>query len=131
MLTRLLNENHICLGQFSIAFSLHFQDFVLDAGGCGESFETSVPWDKCEKLCSNVKAAVGVECKKHAIEHYLVSCRVTQTYDAGACVYFYLGFPFFNLSDPIHTFEEIENSLRDEILISGKYSSRAFSEPFK
>ena len=27
----------------------------MEYGLLGESFETSVPWDKVEKLCSNVK----------------------------------------------------------------------------
>lgn len=85
-----------------------------------ESFETSVPWDKCESLCYNVKAVVTAECKRHGIEYFLVSCRVTQTYDAGACVYFYFGFRYNTQSDPVHTYEEIENKARDEILASGE-----------
>lgn len=86
-----------------------------------ESFETSVPWDKCEKLCYNVKAVVADECKKHGIDYFLISCRVTQTYDAGACVYFYFGFRYNTQSDPVHTYEEIENKARDEILSSGEF----------
>ena len=46
-------------------------------------------------------------------------CRVTQAYDAGACVYFYLAFNYTGISDPLHTFEEMEISARDEILSSG------------
>ena len=86
-----------------------------------ESFETSVPWDKCEKLCSNVKAVVRIECQNRGIQNFMVCCRVTQTYDAGACVYFYLGFsdPVKKLPNPVHTYEEIENKARDEILASG------------
>lgn len=97
-----------------------FQDFALDYGIVAESFETSVPWDKCEKLCFNVKAVVAAECEKHGIQYYIISCRVTQTYDAGACVYFYFGFRNLAHSDPVHTYEEIENKARDEILASGK-----------
>lgn len=78
-----------------------------------------MPWDKCEKLCYNVKAVVAAECKRHSIEFFLVSCRVTQTYDAGACVYFYFGFRYNNSTDPVHTYEQIENAARDEILASG------------
>jgi alkyldihydroxyacetonephosphate synthase len=84
-----------------------------------ESFETSVPWDKCVTLCNNVKAVVNNECKKHGIEKFLISCRVTQTYDAGACVYFYFGFRYETQEDPVHIYEAIENSARDEILASG------------
>lgn len=78
-----------------------------------------MPWDKCEKLCYNVKAVVANECKKHGIDYFLISSRVTQTYDAGACVYFYFGFRYNTHEDPVQTYEEIENSARDEILASG------------
>jgi alkyldihydroxyacetonephosphate synthase len=93
---------------------------ALDYGIVAESFETSVPWDKCEKLCYNVKAVVTSECKKHGIDHFLISSRVTQTYDSGACVYFYFGFRYNTHEDPVHTYEEIENRARDEILASGE-----------
>lgn len=102
------------------------QDLALDYGIVAESFETSVPWDKCEKLCYNVKAVVSDECKRHGIDYFLISCRVTQTYDAGACVYFYFGFRYNSQSDPVHTYEEIENCARDEILASGKKKKRFF-----
>jgi alkyldihydroxyacetonephosphate synthase len=68
-----------------------------------------------------VKACVHNECKKHGIVYYLVSCRVTQTYDAGACVYFYFGFRWnSDCADPVGLYEEIENNARDEILASGE-----------
>ena len=81
-----------------------------------------MPWDKCEKLCSNIKAFVRTECHNRGIQNFAISCRVTQSYDAGACVYFYFAFgdPEKKLSDPVHTYEEIENEARDEILASGK-----------
>lgn len=93
----------------------------MDYGIVAESFETSVPWNKCENLCYNVKAVVASECKKHGIDYFLISCRVTQTYDAGACVYFYFGFRYNTQEDPVHTYEEIENRARDEILASGEF----------
>jgi len=98
------------------------QDLALDYGIVAESFETSVPWDKCQTLCDNVKAVVREECKKHGIDYYLISCRVTQTYDAGACVYFYFGFRYNIQTDPVATYEEIENKARDEILASGMFA---------
>lgn len=53
------------------------------------------------------------------IANYLISCRVTQTYDAGAAVYFYFGFNYEGRSDPVEAYEHIENCARDEILSSG------------
>lgn len=38
-------------------------------------------------------------------------CRVTQTYDAGACVYFYFAFNYRGLSDPVHVYEQVEVGL--------------------
>ena len=37
--------------------------------------------------------------------------RVTQTYDAGACVYFYLAFNYTDISDPMGAFDDIEVSM--------------------
>ena len=101
-------------------FFYHLKDLGLDFGIVAEAFETSVPWDKCESLCRNTKAVVREECKKHNINHYLISCRVTQTYDAGACVYFYFGFRWNpECQNPVDLYEEIELMARNEILASG------------
>jgi alkyldihydroxyacetonephosphate synthase len=70
-----------------------------------ESFETSVPWDKVLELCSTVKARIEQVASDEKIRGKpFVSCRVTQTYDTGACVYFYFGFIWTGLPDPIATF---------------------------
>jgi hypothetical protein len=46
---------------------------------------------------------------------------VEQTYDVGSCVYFYFGFPFKGVNDPVAKFTEIEHAARDEILKCGGY----------
>ncbi|XP_055712637.1 alkyldihydroxyacetonephosphate synthase [Phlebotomus papatasi] len=97
----------------------YIRDLGLDYNVVAESFETSVPWDRCEALCENVKERVRQECAVLNISDYLISCRVTQTYDAGACVYFYFGFNSTGMTDPAHVYEEIESKARDEILSSG------------
>ena len=49
------------------------------------------------------------ECKRHGVtKHPLISCRVTQTYDAGACVYFYLALNYSTVGDPVYAMEDIE-----------------------
>lgn len=90
-------------------------DFYIIA----ESFETSVAWDRCESLCRNVKLCMTRECDRANIKKYMMSCRVTQSYDAGACVYFYFGFNYTGFTDPVEIFEAIEHHARDEILASG------------
>ena len=37
----------------------------------------------------------------------------------GACIYFYFGFIRKDIEDPLHAFEFIENSARDEVLANG------------
>lgn len=54
-----------------------------------------------------------------SIEYFLISCRITQTYDSGCCVYFYLAFNWINQKDPVTTFEHLETLAREEILKSG------------
>lgn len=44
------------------------------------------------------------------------SHRVTQTYDAGACVYFYFAFNYRGLSDPVHVYEQVEVSPTPSIM---------------
>lgn len=53
------------------------------------------------------------------MKYFLISCRVTQTYDAGACVYFYFGFNYSQLSNPVEIYEHIESMARTEILQNG------------
>uniref|UniRef100_A0A7N4NRS8 Alkylglycerone-phosphate synthase n=1 Tax=Sarcophilus harrisii TaxID=9305 RepID=A0A7N4NRS8_SARHA len=68
----------------------YLRDLGLEHYVLGESFETSAPWD-----------------------------RVTQTYDAGACIYFYFAFNYRGISDPLTVFEETEAAAREEILANG------------
>ncbi len=94
----------------------------LDYGVVAESFETSVPWDRCLDLCRNVKERLRNEVKKYITTKALITCRVTQTYDAGAAVYFYFAFNYQNGitgGDPVHVYETIERAARDEIIASG------------
>uniref|UniRef100_A0A493T827 Alkylglycerone-phosphate synthase n=1 Tax=Anas platyrhynchos platyrhynchos TaxID=8840 RepID=A0A493T827_ANAPP len=98
----------------------YIRDLGLDYYVIGESFETSVPWDRVLDLCRNVKERIVRECKEKGVQFAPFStCRVTQTYDAGACVYFYFAFNYRGISDPIHVYEEIERAAREEILANG------------
>jgi len=53
------------------------------------------------------------------IKYYLISCRITQTYDSGCCVYFYFGFNWTGMDDPVSTYHHIESIARDTIMTSG------------
>ncbi|XP_014484412.1 PREDICTED: alkyldihydroxyacetonephosphate synthase [Dinoponera quadriceps] len=97
----------------------YIRDLALEFYVLAESFETSVSWNRALTLCRNVKSRVARDCEAHGIRKYFISCRVTQTYDAGCCVYFYMAFKYTDLKNPIETYEAIEYAAREEILASG------------
>ncbi|MDO8644482.1 MAG: FAD-binding oxidoreductase [bacterium] len=102
---------------FSIAY---IRDFVMKHYILAESFETSVSWSEALALCANVKRRVETECEKHKLPgRPFVTCRVTQVYETGVCIYFYFGFYCRGVSNPSEVYSRIEAAARDEILRSG------------
>ncbi|XP_064832997.1 alkyldihydroxyacetonephosphate synthase, peroxisomal-like isoform X5 [Oncorhynchus masou masou] len=98
----------------------YLRDLGMDYCVVAESFETSVPWDRVLDLCRNVKERIIRECKERGVQFQpLTSCRVTQTYDSGACIYFYFAFNYRGLADPVYTYEQVEHGAREEILANG------------
>ncbi|KAL4635497.1 alkyldihydroxyacetonephosphate synthase, peroxisomal [Arapaima gigas] len=98
----------------------YLRDLGMDYYVIGESFETSVPWDRVLDLCRNVKERIVRECEEKGVQFApLCTCRVTQTYDAGACIYFYFAFNYRGLANPIHVYEQVEQAARVEILANG------------
>jgi alkyldihydroxyacetonephosphate synthase len=102
---------------FAIAY---IRDFVMRHHVLGESFETSVPWSRVQELCENVKGRIWEQHQKLGLPgRPFVSCRVTQIYDTGACVYFYFAFGHQGVENPSHVYHRIETAAREEILRSG------------
>nr|XP_033802067.1 alkyldihydroxyacetonephosphate synthase, peroxisomal [Geotrypetes seraphini] len=98
----------------------YLRDLGMEYYVIGESFETSVPWDRVLDLCRNVKERITRECKEKGVQFPpFTTCRVAQTYDTGACVYFYFAFNYRGLSDSVHVYEQIEFAAREEILANG------------
>ncbi|XP_020930787.1 alkyldihydroxyacetonephosphate synthase, peroxisomal isoform X1 [Sus scrofa] len=98
----------------------YIRDLGLEYYVLGESFETSAPWDRVVDLCRNVKERITRECKEKGVQFApLSTCRVTQTYDAGACIYFYFAFNYRGISDPLTVFEQTEAAAREEVLANG------------
>jgi alkyldihydroxyacetonephosphate synthase len=98
----------------------YIRDFVMQHFVLAESFETSAAWSDVENLCNNVKKRIVAE---HAARKLpgkpFVTCRVTQIYETGACIYFYFGMSHFDVEEPTKVYAEIERAARDEILKSG------------
>jgi alkyldihydroxyacetonephosphate synthase len=124
---------------FGIAY---IRDFVMRQWILGESFETSVPWSQAESLAQRVKDRIHAEHAKRGLPGKpFITCRVTQLYQTGVCIYFYLGFYHKGVADPDHVYVELEQAARDEILKAGgsishhhgvgkirqRYLSRVFS----
>ena len=106
---------------YTLTFAIgYIRDFMSEYGLIGESFETSVPWDRIEGMCAAVERALAAACAARGVRGtpYL-SYRVTQTYHAGVCVYFTMGFSGRGLADSTAAFEEIEHALRQVVLDHG------------
>jgi len=102
---------------FGIAY---IRDFVMDHWILGESFETSVPWDRVIPLCSNVKRRIHEEHQKRGLPgRPFVTCRVTQVYPTGVCIYFYFAIHYKGVKDASAVYAEMERAARDEVLRSG------------
>jgi alkyldihydroxyacetonephosphate synthase len=99
----------------------NFQDKFLDFKISTGSFETSVCWDKCFLLSKNVQQVMLEEGKKVGIKELQTTCRVSQIYDAGVCVYFYVGFKYEDQDDPTRIYDKILKRAKDEILASGRF----------
>jgi alkyldihydroxyacetonephosphate synthase len=102
---------------FGIAY---IRDFVMAHGVLAESFETSIPWSRAGELCAAVKRRVHQEHARRGLPGVaFISCRITQLYPTGVCVYFYLAYKGAEGERPYEVFAELEHAARDEILRTG------------
>ena len=98
----------------------YIRDFVMQHHVMAESFETSVPWSQAKALCDNVKRRVyEAHAERNLPGKPFVSCRVTQVYETGVCVYFYFAFHAKGVADPVKMYAEVEHAAREEILRCG------------
>lgn len=98
----------------------YIRDFVMNHFVLAESFETSVSWNQALQLCDNVKKRITKEHEARKLPGKpFITCRATQIYPTGVCIYFYFGFGFKGVKNPSQTYSEIEIAARDEILRSG------------
>lgn len=106
---------------YSLTFAIAYvRDFFSQFGILGESFETSVPWDRIHDVCGAVERALVSACASRGVAgRPFLSYRVTQTYHAGVCIYFTMAFSGAGLADPGAVFADIERQLRQVILDRG------------
>ena len=102
---------------FGIAY---IRDFVLQHNILGESFETSVPWSQAQELVDRVKRAIYEAHDERKLPgRPFVSCRVTQIYETGCCIYFYMAFYARGVADAVGAYHEIESAARREVIAAG------------
>ena len=106
---------------YALTFGIaYLRDFVMRHWVVAESFETSMPWSAVLPACAAVKRRIEAEYRERGLPgNPFISCRVTQVYQTGVCVYFYLAFWHKGIDHPVEAFEELERSARDEILQHG------------
>ena len=89
-------------------------------GVLAESFETTVAWTDVRNLIARVKQRLLEEFDKLGLPGKpFITARVTQLYDSGVCVYFYLGIHHGTAEHPTDVFATLERAARDEILTCG------------
>lgn len=102
---------------FGIAY---IRDLTFEHWAIAESFETSVPWSKAMDLYERVRNRVF---KEHAARKLpgkpFFTGRLTQVYQAGIAMYFYMGFYAKGVEDPVRMYGELEHAAREEILAAG------------
>jgi alkyldihydroxyacetonephosphate synthase len=102
---------------FGIAY---IRDFVLRHDILGESFETSVSWSQALELVERVKKRIHAAHQARGLPgRPFVSCRVTQLYETGCCIYFYMAFYSGGVADPVAVYHEIESEARQEVIAAG------------
>jgi alkyldihydroxyacetonephosphate synthase len=102
---------------FGIAY---IREFVLQHNILGESFETSVPWSQAQDLVDRVKRAIYEAHDERKLPgRPFVSCRVTQIYETGCCIYFYMAFYAKGVADAVGSYHEIESVARKEVIAAG------------
>eukprot|EP00921_Rhytidocystis_pertsovi_P021651 GHVQ01034574.1.p1 GENE.GHVQ01034574.1~~GHVQ01034574.1.p1 ORF type:complete len:808 (+),score=94.83 GHVQ01034574.1:163-2586(+) len=111
------------LGQqgYNLTFMIaYIRDFVMDYHWIFESFETSVCWDRVRECCDKVRVKVYEDCKAYHVRYDpVLMIRMAQVYDEGPCLYFYLGFNWMGLNNPMKVYGLVEDGAREVIMDCG------------
>lgn len=98
----------------------YIRDFLADFHIIGETYETTVPWNKIDEVIRVVsETAVSKHAEYNLPGRPYVSPRISQVYHTGVCIYFTHGFSIKGVKNPEQAFSEIEHSLRQAIMNAG------------
>ncbi|MEE2658878.1 MAG: FAD-binding oxidoreductase [Candidatus Latescibacterota bacterium] len=111
------------LGQrgYMLTFGIaYIRDFFNQFQLLGETFETSVPWNRIHDVIGAVREKLVEQTAHHQVRGtpYL-AYRVTQVYHTGVCIYFTMGFSGKGLDKADEVYHDVEHSLRQVILDHG------------
>ena len=98
----------------------YLRDFLADYYVIGETYETTVPWDRIHDVCAAVDRVARSE---HARLGFpgkpFTSPRLTQMYHSGVCIYFTHGLYHRGIDGGEAKFAEMERNIRTAIMDAG------------
>jgi alkyldihydroxyacetonephosphate synthase len=98
----------------------YLRDFLADYYIIGETYETTVPWDRIHDVCDAVQRVAFAEHERLGFPgRPFTSPRVTQLYHSGVCIYFTHGLYHHGIDDGDAKFAEMERNIRAAIMDAG------------
>ncbi|HWH98964.1 MAG TPA: FAD-binding oxidoreductase, partial [Propionibacteriaceae bacterium] len=98
----------------------YLRDFLADYYIIGETYETTVPWDRIHDVCAAVDRVAKSEHQRLGFPgRPFTSPRVTQMYHSGVCIYFTHGLYHRGIEDGDEKFAEMERNIRAAIMDAG------------
>ncbi|MEA4944888.1 MAG: FAD-binding oxidoreductase [Propionicimonas sp.] len=98
----------------------YIRDFLADYYIIGETYETTVPWDRIHDVCDAVERVANSEHQRLGFPgRPFTSPRVTQMYHSGVCIYFTHGLYHRGTENGEEKFAEMERTIRAAIMDAG------------
>lgn len=98
----------------------YLRDFLADYFIIGETYETTVPWDRIHDVCAAVERVAKSEHQRLGFPGKpFTTPRVTQMYHSGVCIYFTHGLYHRGIDDGDAKFAEMERNIRAAIMDAG------------
>ncbi len=98
----------------------YIRDFLADYYIIGETYETTVPWDRIHDVCAAVERVANSEHRRLGFPGKpFTSPRITQMYHTGVCIYFTHGLYHRGVEHGEEKFAEMERNIRAAIMDAG------------
>ena len=108
-------------GGYNLTFMIaYIRDFLFEYHIIGDTLETSVPYDKIEKVIAAVEECYDESYKALNIKaNPYISYRIPQIYHTGVCIYFMFGIYTEGIENPEDVFADLEHKIRETIVENG------------